>query len=152
MNKTAKPFTGLCTRSLFCYSHTHSHTCTHANTNTNTNTNTNRRYASQVLLCSGLFCDPNGCCTLLATMVAAAQAARRRRERRLRAYLRYAWMSVAMALAECQHHSAQRQRTARPGRRIVMCTTRRRSGRQMILPSRSSSTSSRNLAVRGLSS
>ena len=98
MNKTAKPFTGLCTRSLFCYSHTHSHTCTHANTNTNTNTN--RRYASQVLLCSGLFCDPNGCCTLLATMVAAAQAARRGRERRLRAYLRYAWMSVAMALAD----------------------------------------------------
>ena len=38
--------------------------------------------------------------------------ARRRRERRLRAYLRYARMSVVMALAECQHHSAQRQRTA----------------------------------------
>ena len=41
-------------------------------------------------------------------------SARRRRERRLRAYLKYARMSVAMALAECQHHSAPRgQRMAR---------------------------------------
>ena len=40
-------------------------------------------------------------------------SARRRRERRLRAYLRFARMSVAMALAECQHHSAQHQKTAR---------------------------------------
>ena len=41
-------------------------------------------------------------------------SARRRRERRLRAYLKYARMSVAMALAECSHHSAPRgQRTAR---------------------------------------
>ena len=40
-------------------------------------------------------------------------SARRRRERRLRAYLRYARMSVAMALAECQHHSAQRPKKAR---------------------------------------
>ena len=40
-------------------------------------------------------------------------SARRRRERRLRAYLKYARMSVAMALAECSHHSAPRgQRTA----------------------------------------
>ena len=38
--------------------------------------------------------------------VDGAGAARRRRERRLRAYLRYARMSVAMALAECTHHSA----------------------------------------------
>ena len=36
-------------------------------------------------------------------------------EWRLRAYLKYARMSVAMALAESQHHSAQRQRTARAG-------------------------------------
>ena len=35
-------------------------------------------------------------------------SARRRRERRLRAYLRYARMSVAMALAESTHHSAPR--------------------------------------------
>ena len=40
-------------------------------------------------------------------------SARRRRERRLRAYLRYAQMSVAMALAETTHHSAQRQKKAR---------------------------------------
>ena len=40
-------------------------------------------------------------------------SARRRRERRLRAYLRYARMTVEMALAECQHHSAQRQKKAR---------------------------------------
>ena len=40
-------------------------------------------------------------------------AARRRRERRLRAHLRYARMSVAMPLAECQHHNAQRPKTAR---------------------------------------
>ena len=37
------------------------------------------------------------------------------RERRLRAHLKYARMSVAMALAESQHHSAQRQKTARAG-------------------------------------
>ena len=43
-------------------------------------------------------------------------SARRRRERRLRAYLRYARMSVAMALAESTHHSALRgQKTARAG-------------------------------------
>ena len=40
-------------------------------------------------------------------------SAHRRRERRLLAYLRYARMSVAMALAETQHHSAQRQKKAR---------------------------------------
>ena len=42
-------------------------------------------------------------------------SARRRRERRLRAYLKYARMSVAMALAKSTHHSAQRQKTARAG-------------------------------------
>ena len=42
-------------------------------------------------------------------------SARRRRERRLSAYLKYARMSVAMALAESQHHSAQCQKTARAG-------------------------------------
>ena len=45
---------------------------------------------------------------------AHAGAAKRRRERRLRAYLRYARMSVAMALAEATHHTAPRsQKTAR---------------------------------------
>ena len=44
-------------------------------------------------------------------------SARRRRERRFRAYLRYARMSVAMALAESTHHSAPRgQKKARAGR------------------------------------
>ena len=44
-------------------------------------------------------------------------SARRRRERRLRAYLRYARMSVAMALAESTHHSAPRgQKKAKAGR------------------------------------
>ena len=44
-------------------------------------------------------------------------SARRRRERRLRAYLRYARMSVAMVLAESTHHSAPRgQKMARAGR------------------------------------
>ena len=43
-----------------------------------------------------------------------AGAARQRRERRLRAYLKYARMSVAMALAEARHHPAPRgQTTAR---------------------------------------
>ena len=37
-----------------------------------------------------------------------AGAAKRRRERRLRAYLRYARMSVAMALAESNQHAAPR--------------------------------------------
>ena len=47
---------------------------------------------------------------------AHAGAARRQRERRLHAYLRYARMSVAMALAEASHHTAPRgQRTARAG-------------------------------------
>ena len=40
-------------------------------------------------------------------------SARRRRERRLRAYSRYARMSVAMSLAETQHLSAQRPKKAR---------------------------------------
>ena len=45
---------------------------------------------------------------------AHAGAARRRRERRLRAYLRYARMSVAMALAEATHHTHPKgQKTAR---------------------------------------
>ena len=58
------------------------------------------------------------CCvddfTWAADGAAHAGAGRRRRERRLRAYLRYARMSVEMALAEVSHHTAPRgQRTAR---------------------------------------
>ena len=52
--------------------------------------------------------------TWAADGAAHAGAARRRRERRLRAYLRYARMSVAMALAEATRHTAPRgQKTAR---------------------------------------
>ena len=44
---------------------------------------------------------------------------RRRRERRHRAYLRYARMSVAMALAEANHHTAPRgQKTARAEKEV----------------------------------
>ena len=45
---------------------------------------------------------------------AGTGAARRRRERRHRAHLRYARMSVAKSLAEATHHSAPRRlKTAR---------------------------------------
>ena len=75
---------------------------------------------------------------------------RLRRERRLRAYLWYARMSVAMALAEATHHTAHGTRgQPGPGRRNARCTTRPRSGRQFLLPSRSSLTSSRSLAGGG---
>ena len=49
-------------------------------------------------------------------------SARRRRQRRLRSHLRHERMSVAMALAEFTHHSAQCQKTARAGReaRVVL--------------------------------
>ena len=49
-------------------------------------------------------------------MQAAAQEVPAAGERRLRAMLRHERMSVAMALAESTHHSAQRQKTARAGR------------------------------------
>ena len=42
----------------------------------------------------------------------------RRRERRLRSFLRHERMAVALALAECQHHSAQRPKMARAGREV----------------------------------
>ena len=41
-------------------------------------------------------------------MAEHAGAGKRRRERRLRAHLRYARMSVAMVLAESNHHAAPR--------------------------------------------
>ena len=47
--------------------------------------------------------------------MAARGAAWRRRQRRLRSMLRHERQTVAMAFAECQHHSAQRQKTARAG-------------------------------------
>ena len=47
--------------------------------------------------------------------MAARGAAWRRRQRRLRSMLRHERQTVAMALAECQHHSAQREKTARAG-------------------------------------
>ena len=63
-----------------------------------------------------------------ASMAEHAGAAKRRRERRLRAHLRYARMSVAMALAESNHHAAPReQKTARAGRVGTRSTTRRSS-------------------------
>ena len=55
----------------------------------------------------------------------APKAARRRRERRLRAYVRDARMSVAMTLAEATHHTAprgQRTASAREEEREVHCT------------------------------
>ena len=49
-------------------------------------------------------------------MAEHAGAGKRRRERRLRAHLRYARMSVAMVLAESNHHAAPRgQNMARDG-------------------------------------
>ena len=45
-------------------------------------------------------------------------SARRRRERRFRSFLRHERMSVAMALAESTHHSAQRQKTPRAVRGV----------------------------------
>ena len=47
--------------------------------------------------------------------MAARGAAWRRRQRRLRSMLRHERQTVAMALAESLHHSAQRQKTARAG-------------------------------------
>ena len=47
---------------------------------------------------------------------AHAGAAKRRRERRHRAYLKYARMSVAMALSECKHHTSRGQRMDRARR------------------------------------
>ena len=47
---------------------------------------------------------------------AHAGAAKRRRERRHRAYLKYARMSVAVALSEYKHHTSRGQRMGRAGR------------------------------------
>ena len=46
-------------------------------------------------------------------LAARDSAARRRRERRLRSWLKHERLTVAMALAECLHHSAQRPQKAR---------------------------------------
>ena len=45
----------------------------------------------------------------------ATGAAQRRRGRRLRAALRHEWQSIAMALAESQHHTSRGQKKARAG-------------------------------------
>ena len=42
-------------------------------------------------------------------------AAARRRQRRLRQFLRHERLSVAVALAESQHHTSRGQKTARAG-------------------------------------
>ena len=47
-----------------------------------------------------------------------AGAAKRRRERRHRAYLKYARMSVAMALSEYKHHTSRGQNMDRAGRGV----------------------------------
>ena len=45
-------------------------------------------------------------------------AAKRRRDRRLRMHWRHELLSLRMALAECQHHSAQRPKMARAGEEV----------------------------------
>ena len=58
-----------------------------------------------------------------------AGAAKRRRERRHRAYLKYARMSVAMALSEYKHHTSRGKRMDRAGGwERGSSTTRPRSG------------------------
>ena len=59
---------------------------------------------------------------------ACDSAAMRRRQRRLRSWLRHERMTVAMALAEKLHHSAQRPEMARAGEWGRERTLRRRSG------------------------
>ena len=81
-----------------------------------------------------------------AFMLAAAQAANetgtaRRRQRRATQWLRHECLSVAMALAETNHHTAPRDRPRQgPGSGGASRTSRRRS-RRPLLPSPSSSTS-----------
>ena len=48
-------------------------------------------------------------------MAGVDSAAARRRQRRLRQFLRHERLSVAMALAESQHHTSRGQKTARAG-------------------------------------
>ena len=73
-------------------------------------TTTTQVSAREFPFCCLIFCETS-CGRPI--VLHATGAARRRRERRLRAYMRYARMGVEMALAECQHHSAQRQKKAR---------------------------------------
>ena len=47
--------------------------------------------------------------------VGGATGAARRRQRRLRQFLRHERLSVAMALAESQHHTSRGQKKARAG-------------------------------------
>ena len=73
--------------------------------------------------------------------MAARGAAWRRRQRRLRSMLRHERQTVAVALAESQHHSAKRPKMARAGEwgGEASSATRRRSGGDPPLPSWSSS-------------
>ena len=61
-------------------------------------------------------------------------AAKRRRERRLRAYLRYARMSVAMVLAENNHHSAPRRPTVARAREEESDGVNNAMGQKTVLP------------------
>ena len=82
--------------------------------------NHHTRFFKQVcvfFLCDQLCSNLNGWLAMAARDDAGGGtgSARRRRERRLRSFLRHERTSVAMALAESTHHSAQRQKTARAG-------------------------------------
>ena len=95
------------------------HHTTHT-THTTPHTTTTTRF-KQVCIAFGI-----SCCSNLNGWPAMAErgeaggtgSARRRRKRRLRSFFRHEWMSVAVALAESTHHSAQHHKTARAGRGV----------------------------------
>ena len=76
-----------------------------------TRQNKNKNYSS--IVCVSVVSRVNTVDESSGRPMAARGAAWRRRQRRLRSMLRHERQTVAMALAESQHHSAQRQRTAR---------------------------------------
>ena len=63
----------------------------------------------------------------------------RRRQRRLRSWWRYEQQSIAPALATCQHHGAQRPKTATAGEGRGSEQNYTATIRETPLPSRSSS-------------
>ena len=77
-----------------------------------TTTTTQVSTQASPFLRSDLFCEDF---MWAAEGAAHAGAAKRRRERRHRAYLKYARMSVAMALSEYKHHTSRGQRMDRAG-------------------------------------
>ena len=106
------------------HTHTHSHTFT-PHTPHKVQTHSFSRCEVRCLLCSHQFCI----FMWTASMAEHAGAAMRRRQRRLRQWLRHERLSVAMALAETNHHAAPRGQTKARGRgRGTSCTTRPRSG------------------------